>query len=166
MKIKNTSHNQLYNNLLFLSRNKFFYESIKLPDTFETRIYLMFFHFSILMIVFKKKGKKFDQKKYDKLFHSIEYNLRELGFGDVSVNKKMKELNKILYDILLKLDLKKSDNKDFSINYNIVKNYFFFKNSDKLDDSKQIVDYFVNFFDFCFELSLDSVVNDMNKFEF
>ena len=40
-------------------------------------------------------------------FIHIENNLRELGFGDVSVNKKMKDFNKILYDILLKLDLKK-----------------------------------------------------------
>ena len=34
---------------------------------------------------------------------NIENNLRELGFGDVSVNKKMKELNKVLYDILIKI---------------------------------------------------------------
>ena len=33
----------------------------------------------------------------------VENDLRELGFGDVSVNKKMKDLNKILYDILLKI---------------------------------------------------------------
>ena len=45
----------LYNKLLILSRNIFFYEKIKLADTFETRIYLMFVHFSIFMIVFKKK---------------------------------------------------------------------------------------------------------------
>ena len=40
-------------------------------------------------------------------FINIENNLRELGFGDVTVNKKMKEFNKILYDILLKLNLKR-----------------------------------------------------------
>ena len=95
----------LYNILLHLSRNIFFYDKIRLPDNFETRIYLMFIHFSILMIIFKKKRKKFDQNAYDQLFHNIENNLRELGFGDVSVNKKMKELNKVLYDILLKLEL-------------------------------------------------------------
>ena len=36
-------------------------------------------------------------------FSYIENNLRELGFGDVSVNKRMKDLNKIFYDILIKL---------------------------------------------------------------
>ena len=95
----------MYNTLLSLSRNIFFYENIKLKDNFETRVYLMFFHFSIMMIVSKKKGIKFDQKSYDLLFQNIENNLRELGFGDVSVNK-MKELNKILYDILLKIEKK------------------------------------------------------------
>ena len=44
-------HNvNLYNILLNLSRNIYFYKKIGLTDTFETRIYLMFFHFSILMI--------------------------------------------------------------------------------------------------------------------
>ena len=61
----------------------------------------------------KNKGKKFSQDLYDNLFNSIEYNLRELGFGDISVNKKMKELNKIFYDILLKINL--SDNKSIKI---------------------------------------------------
>ena len=105
----------LYNILLSLSRNIFFYKKINLQDTYQTRIYLMFFHFSILMIIFKQKGKKFDQNQYDQLFNSIENNLRELGYGDVTVNKKMKELNKILYDILLKIkpNLKKKKNSEF-----------------------------------------------------
>ena len=45
------------------------------------------------MITFKKKKKIFDQDSYDNLFYNIENNLRELGFGDVSVNKM--NLNKI-----------------------------------------------------------------------
>ena len=64
----------LYNTLLSLSRNLLFYNKVNLPDTFETRLYLMFMHFSIMMIIFKKKGKKFAQKDYDFFFHSIEYN--------------------------------------------------------------------------------------------
>ena len=42
----------LYNKFLSLSRNIFFYKKTNLPDTFETRIYLMFVHFSIFMIIF------------------------------------------------------------------------------------------------------------------
>ena len=113
----------LYNILLKLSRNIFFYKEIKLSDSFETRILLMFIHFSILMIITKKKGLKFNQKNYDFLFHSIENDLRELGFGDVTVNKKMKEFNKILYDILLKIELDQKSNL-FKINYNLICKYF------------------------------------------
>ena len=67
----------------------------------------MFFHYSIILLILKKKSVKYDQKSYDDLFDSIENNLRELGFGDVSVNKKMKDLNKIFYDVLLKLNIGK-----------------------------------------------------------
>ena len=56
MIFKSEKHNpDLYNILLTLSRNIFFYSKIKLPDNFETRIYLMFMHFSIMMIATKKK---------------------------------------------------------------------------------------------------------------
>ena len=107
MVLSREKHNSsLYSILLILSRNKFFYDKIKLPDTFETRIYLMFIHFSIFMIISRKKKVKFEQKSYDNLFFHIENDLRELGFGDVSVNKKMKEFNKILYDVFAIILLK------------------------------------------------------------
>ena len=67
----------------------------------------MFIHFSIILILFKTHQIKFPQNEYDNLFYCIENNLRELGYGDVAVNKKMKDLNKILYDILLKISKKK-----------------------------------------------------------
>ena len=116
-------HNSdLYSTLLSLSRNIFFYKTVKLADNFETRIYLMFIHFSIMMIIFKDNKKKFNQINYDSLFFNIENNLRELGFGDVTVNKKMKELNKVLYDILLKLQIDKSNS--FKINSKLIFKYF------------------------------------------
>ena len=62
----------LYNILLELSRNIFFYKTLQLKDNFETRIYLMFMHFSIILILYRRKNVKFDQKDYDYLFNSIE----------------------------------------------------------------------------------------------
>jgi len=126
----------------------------------------MFFHFSIIMLVFKKKGKKFDQDNYDFLFHAIENDLRELGFGDVSVNKKMKEFNKILYDILVKVDATDIDKKTFKINRNILIKYF-----DKLKTSKNenlsiIERYFDIFFNFCFEQTDDNMIHNLSKFKF
>ena len=158
----NKHNNDLYNNLLTLSRNFFFYKRIKLPDNFETRIYLMFIHFSIMMIVSKKKGVKFDQKSYDILFFNIENNLRELGFGDVSVNKKMKEFNKLLYDILLKIEQIKD--KSFAINKKLIFKYFEGLNDQDNQRYIEFERYLLNFFKFCFELPLENMIRDLSKF--
>ena len=154
---------ELYNTLLTLSRNLFFYNKINLKDTFETRIYLMFIHFSIMMLIFKKKGKKFDQKAYDSLFFNIENNLRELGYGDVAVNKKMKDLNKILYDILLKINNSKIDL--FEINKNLIFKYFNELNDADTQKYLNFERYLNNFHEFCFELSLESMIREAIKFK-
>ena len=154
----------MYNILLLLSRNIFFYRKITLSDTFETRLYLIFIHLSILMIIFKKKNSKFDQKLYDSLFHNIENNLRELGFGDVTVNKKMKVFNKILYDILLKINISKED--DFKLNYQLISSYFLVLNNEKDQKYLEFKKYFDNFYDFCFALPLNSMINSVSKFKY
>jgi len=165
MIFKTSQHNfVLYNTLLTLSRNLFFYKNVGLKDNFETRIYLMFIHFSIMMIIFKNKGYKFDQKSYDLLFHNIENNLRELGFGDVSVNKKMKDLNKLLYDILLKIQFKSSEN--FILDKNLVLKYFSELEGKNDIKFKLFERYFVNFYNFCFELSLDNMIREAIKFKY
>ena len=122
----------------------------------------MFIHFSIILIISKKLKVKFSQKSYDNLFHSIENNLRELGFGDVAVNKKMKELNKILYDILLKVN--KSDT-DVVINKDLIIKYF--PQLDDLNSKKYELfnQYFINFYHFCFELTPETVIKDALKFK-
>ena len=155
---------ELYNTLLTLSRNPFFYNKIKLNDSFESRIYLMFIHFSIIMIIFKKKGKKFNQKAYDSLFFNIENNLRELGYGDVAVNKKMKDLNKILYDILLKII--NFENDSFKINKNLIIKYF---NQLNNEDSQKYLDferYLNDFYKFCFELPLENMIREAINFKY
>ena len=116
------------------------------------------------MIIFKNKGYKFDQKSYDLLFHNIENNLRELGFGDVSVNKKMKDLNKLLYDILLKIQFKSSEN--FILDKNLVLKYFSELEGKNDIKFKLFERYFVNFYNFCFELSLDNMIREAIKFKY
>ena len=150
-------NNNLYNNLVKLSRNIFFYKDLDFKDNFETRIILIFLHFSIVIEAFriKKKG-KFPQKIYDNIFTNIEYHLRELGYGDIAVNKKMKLLNKIFYNILLKI----SDNKSsvFKINTSILEEYFNSKDNDKANYASKLSDYFENFYNFCFELDSDTMI--------
>ena len=115
------------------------------------------------MIIFKKKEKKFSQKSYDSLFFNIENNLRELGYGDVAVNKKMKDLNKILYDILLKID--NSENDSIKINKSLIIKYF---NQLNDKDSQKYLDferYLKDFYKFCFDLSLENMIREAIKFK-
>ena len=145
-----------------LSRNIYFYKSINLKDEYKTRINLILIHFSIIIEIYRiKHKKKFPQKVYDNVFLNIEYNLRELGFGDVSVNKKMKDLNKLLYDILIKFNLSK-DGK-FVINTEIL--YSYFDIIDKNDKSSiKLAKYIENFYNFCFELDDNKIIS--GKFNF
>lgn len=113
-----------------------------------------------MMIVSKFKHQKFDQKMYDSLFHNIENNLRELGFGDVTVNKKMKEFNQILYDILLKINVKNDNNNEFQINDKLIFKYFSQLKDPKNPSYISFKNYFGNFYKFCFELPLKNMVRD------
>ena len=129
---------KLYNILLILSRDIFFY---------------------------KKKGEKFNQYSYDTLFNNIENNLRELGFGDVTVNKKMKDFNKILYDILLKIDSINSNDDQFKINNKIIYKYFVQKDHKNELNYKDMERYFNDFFNFCFELSLNNMIKEAKNYK-
>ena len=163
MIFKSKNHNfELYNTLLNLSRSLYFYNKINLKDTFETRIYLMFMHFSLILIIFKKKETKFLQKNYDDFFNCIENNLRELGQGDVAVNKKMKDLNKIFYDILLKIN--KSD-KTLKINKDLIVKYFPELNNSFNEKYELFEDYLIKFYHFCFELGPETMIKDAIKFK-
>jgi len=96
-------YNDLYNKIISLTREKFFYTEISLKDELITRIYLILFHLGFILELLKKnnKNKKLAQNIYDSFFINIDLHLREIGHGDVSVNKKMKDLIKLFYEILL-----------------------------------------------------------------
>ena len=78
----------------------------------------------------------------------------------------MKEFNKILYDILLKVDISETDKKTFKINRNLLIKYFDNLNTSKNDNLSVIERYFDNFFNFCFEQTDDNVINKISKFKF
>jgi hypothetical protein len=140
----------------------YFYNKIKLNDTFETRVYLIFLHFSLILIIFKIKKIKFPQNEYDNLFYCIENNLRELGFGDIAVNKKMKSLNNIFYDILIKINKSKTT---FKINKNLMIKYFTEFDDKNLDKYELFQRYFEKFFNFCFDINPQNMIKDALKFK-
>ena len=162
----NTQENILYNNILLLSRNRLFYTKFDLSDSFQNRIHLIFLHISFLFIKIKQnmeneKYKNFYQKTFDLIFNKIELNMREIGYGDVQVNKNMKLLVRTFYNILLNCE--KFNELSLSL-----KNAFFIKylelnSNQKIANNKLLIKYFDNFQAFCFDLSPDSILRgDLN----
>ncbi len=160
----NSHNNQLYNKLVELSRNIFFYKNLALKDNFQTRIILIFIHFSIILIIVKKNKKKFPQEIFDNVFLNIEYHLRELGHGDVAVNNKMKILNKIFYDILLKINLKNSEK--FKVDPAVIKKHLFENLRREEKFLPKISKYLESFYDFCFVLEDNIVIKGKIDFKY
>ena len=102
----------LYNTLVNLSRNKSLFSIFTDKDTFSDRILILLFHFAFFLKAYKKDtDREYLQKFFDYFFRQIELSLREIGYGDVSINKKMKEYINIFYSILDKInDWKNLDN--------------------------------------------------------
>ncbi len=162
---KNTQTNLLFNNVLILCRQSFFYTKFDLIDTFQNRINLIFIHISFVFIKIKQnnKYKKFQQSLFDLVFEKIELNMREIGFGDTTINNNMKFLVKNFYNILLKCEKYKKMNSDEK---NIFLNMYLKSNNAKFTNNKGIIDYFNKYEAFCFDLSLDSVLRGELKFNY
>jgi len=165
----NKQVNTLYNSILLLSRNKLFYTTFDLIDTFQNRIHLVFTHVSFIFIKSKvskdhKIYKNFHQKVFDLIFNNIETNMREIGYGDTVINKNMKSLTKTFYNILF-------DCEKYRVMTKSAKCIFFNKYL-KLNDIKnitnnaEIIEYFNKYEAFCFDLSHDSVLKGEFKFNY
>jgi cytochrome b pre-mRNA-processing protein 3 len=157
----NISESILYNNILLLSRKKFFYTDFNLTDTFQNRINLIFIHFSLIFI--KKNQnmkstiyKNFYQNLFDFIFSQVEINMREIGYGDVVVNKNMKFLTKTFYSILLYCENYRNSAK--SSKKIFLNNYLEFNNKQKTLINEPLINYFNKFEAFCFDLTPDSVL--------
>ena len=81
-----------------------------------------------------------------------------MGLGDVAVNKKMKELNKLFYDILLKVN--KNSDKNLNINQKLIFKYLKNLIQLKMINMPLFEDYFSKFYNFCFELPSDSMIRE------
>ena len=81
----------VYNNLINLTRNKELYKYLSRNDNFSDRLILFLMHFSFFLKNFKKQeNKEILQEIYDFNFRQLELSIREIGYGDQSINKKMK----------------------------------------------------------------------------
>ena len=90
-----TVPNDIYQKIVKFSRNKIFYTKYKVPDTIDGRFDMLVL--ITIIVVFrlskiKDEGIKLSQKIFDIIFKDLDFSLRELGAGDVSVANNMKKL--------------------------------------------------------------------------
>ena len=137
----NNNYINIYNNLVRLTRNKNLYKSLKNNDTFSDRLIILLIHFAFFLKVYKEEvSKKEAQNIFDFVIRQIELSIREIGYGDVSVNKKMKDYVNLLFSIVEIVDtwetLQKSKKISFFADYiNIDKhNDLFIKYFDKFEE--------------------------------
>ena len=97
----NNKYIHIYNNLINLTRNKDLYNDLNREDIFSDRLILFLLHFSFFLKNFKnEENKKILQEIYDFNFRQLELSIREIGYGDQSINKKMKDYINLFHSMV------------------------------------------------------------------
>ena len=97
----NEKYLYIYNNLINYTRNKDLYASLGREDNFSDRLTLFLLHFSFFLKNFKNENNKIVlQEIYDFNFRQLELSIREIGYGDQSINKKMKDYINLFHSMV------------------------------------------------------------------
>jgi Uncharacterized conserved protein len=147
-----------YNNLIKLTTNKSLYEGINNnQDSFSDRLTLFLIHFAFILKEFKNpKNERILQELYDFNFRQLELSIREIGYGDQSINKKMKDYINVFHAIVseihfwndLDFDERKKRLSIFLSNFNNI-NY--------------LIEYFDNFRDKLSKNNLNSYLKSVSN---
>ena len=144
----------IYNKLIKLTRNKNLY-NIKKKDTFYDRMVIFFFHLGFLLKVYKNIETKDNlQKFFDFCVRQIELSIREIGYGDATINKKMKEYINLFYSIVDKID--KWEDKDSNERYEILKLYV-----DDASNYEKFVEYFEKYRNKLTKITFNNITEDI-----
>tara|TARA_A100001011_G_scaffold128259_1_gene135316 strand:- start:2338 stop:2811 length:474 start_codon:yes stop_codon:yes gene_type:complete len=150
----------IYNNLVKLTRNKTLYSSLKNNDTFSDRLIILLFHFAFFLKIYKDEiSKKEAQDIFDFFIRQIELSIREIGYGDVSVNKKMKEYVNLFFSIVEVVDT--WENLEKSKKTSLIADYI---NIDEYNDL--FVNYFEKFKEFLVKNPLKIFTKDILELKF
>ena len=95
------SYIYIYNNLINYTRNKDLYKNLNRKDNFSDRLSLFLLHFAFFLKNYKnEKNKLILQEIYDFNFRQLELSIREIGYGDQSINKKMKDYINLFHSMV------------------------------------------------------------------
>ena len=134
-----------------MTTNKNLYKHFDKQDTFSDRLIFFLIHFAFFLKNYKnEKNSKLLQEIYDFNFRQLELSLREIGYGDQSINKKMKDYINLFHSIISEIHFWESYDK----NEKIKKISLFF-------DNLQKIDYLVEYFD---DFNIDLSKKNLNYF--
>ena len=133
------------------------YNSLDREDTFSDRLTLFLLHFAFFLKNFKNEENKIIlQEIYDFNFRQLELSIREIGYGDQSINKKMKDYINLFHSMVSEIHFWKT----------LTRLEKFEKFSIFLTDFKeidQLLDYFEIFNENLSKKTLNSYLKSVNN---
>ena len=146
-----------YNKLVKLTTNKHLYKGvINQQDNFSDRLTLFLLHFAFILKAFKnEENDKKLQEIYDFNFRQLELSIREIGYGDQSINKKMKDYINMFHGIISEIHF--WNELEFS-----KKNENLSKFLQNFSDIRYLVDYFDKFNEDLSKINLNSYLKSVN----
>ena len=152
----NEKYLYIYNNLINYTRNKELYNSLK-EDNFSDRLTIFLLHFSFFLKNFKNsENTAVLQEIYDFIFRQLELSIREIGYGDQSINKKMKDYINLFHSMISEIHFWETLSKSAKIK----KLSFFLSDFNKID---HLLECFENFNDNLSKKTLNSHIKSVSN---
>lgn len=95
-----TAATSLYGAIVTQSRRPEFYSQMDVPDTLDGRFDLLVLHASLPMRRLTSAGgdaAKVSQSLFDLMFQDMDQSLRELGAGDITVPRRVRQMSEAFY---------------------------------------------------------------------
>jgi len=133
------------------------YKSLTREDKFSDRLTLFLLHFAFFLKNFKnEENKNVLQEIYDFNFRQLELSIREIGYGDQSINKKMKDYINLFHSMVSEIHFWDS----LSRTQKIEKLSIFLSDFNKIGD---LLDYFELFNDNLSKKTLNSYLKSVSN---
>ena len=144
--------------MIKLTTNKSLYAGVvNKQDTFSDRLTLFLLHFAFILKEFKsEKNDKKLQELYDFNFRQLELSIREIGYGDQSINKKMKDYINLFHSMVSEIHFW----EDLSKNEKLKKISFFLSDFENIEF---LLDYFESFNEDLSKKTLNSFLKSVSN---
>jgi cytochrome b pre-mRNA-processing protein 3 len=151
------NYTNIYNNFITLTSNKSLYKGLNQQDEFSDRLVIFLLHFAFFFKIFKNKNNEnLLQNIYDFSFRQLELSIREIGYGDQSINKKMKNYINIFHGIISEVHF--WDQMKFAKKKFFLSNFLY-----NFEDIDYLIQYFEEFSTNLKKYDLNSYLKSVNK---